>query len=103
MAKTRRAARSLNCAGCPNDVFYTRSALKARKFELYCPEHMPDKPEPWPTCPQCGDDDFGTFDWRGSVEATTIACEHCGFKDLASKHFDRYVIKITASPIDYDR
>ena len=91
---------SFNCVTCPKDIWYKRSELKARKHRLYCPEHLPEKDDPWPNCPKCDDDDFGTFDWQGSPEATTIECEVCGFKDKAINHFDAVTIKITASPIE---
>ncbi len=91
---------SFHCRTCGNSVFYKRAELRARKYDLYCREHVPDKPEPWPHCPQCDDDDFGTFDWQGSPEATTIKCEKCGFKNKAINHFDAVTIRITASPIE---
>lgn len=94
---------SFTCYTCGPNVFYKRSELRARKFELYCLEHLPEKDPPWPHCPRCDDSDFGMFDWKGSPEDTTIECESCGFKDFAINHFDAETIWVTVSPIDYDQ
>ena len=96
----RKPNNAFHCYTCGPNVGHKRSALHSRKFKLYCAEHLPDKSEPWPHCPECNDDDFGTFDWKGSSEATTIKCENCGFKDKAINHFDAVTIRITASPIE---
>jgi len=90
---------SFNCYVCPRDIFYKRSELRARKFKLYCPEHLPEKEPPWPHCPKCDDDDFGVFNWKGSPEKTTVRCEQCGFKDSSLNHFDAMTIKITVGPL----
>ena len=81
---------------------WKRGQLRMRKGMPYCPKHLAEydgKHVPWPSCPNCGDNEFGVMKWNGSVEATTTSCEDCGYSTLALQYFDRYTILTTAAPV----
>ena len=90
----------VSCFKCPSSHGgWKQSEVRRRKGMDYCAEHLPPDPKTWPDCPKCGDDDFGRFNWKGSVEKTTITCEKCGFTDLATNHHEPMVVWVVASPI----
>lgn len=94
------------CFTCPPEhKGWMRSQLKNRKKVPYCPECIKiyDKQQEtmWPACPQCeSETEFGYMRWGGTVENTMAFCEDCKFEVNALAHFDYYIIKATASPID---
>lgn len=92
----------IRCFKCPSSHDgWKRSEIRKRKGVDYCLEHLPSVADKWPNCPRCGDDDFPTFRWKGSVEATMADCDKCNYKSKALKHFDARTITTVASPLGW--
>ena len=81
---------------------WKRGQLRMRKGMPYCSVHLAEydgKHVPWPSCPNCGENEFGAMRWKGSVKSTTTFCDGCGYSTLALEHFDKDTILAIAAPI----
>ena len=106
-APRRKRGELIRCFRCPPEhPGWKRSELRNRRKLPHCLAHRKSHDEihqPWPICPKCGEDEFGTMEWGGDVLSTIALCTLCDFRDKASKYFSILTINTIAKPIESER